>query len=77
MHVEPGDITAILERAARDEETHHRWAWDALGRLGTGRDTVPGRMVASFAFFHGSNADIIEAAGKLSLNLLARSVRGG
>jgi rubrerythrin len=73
----PGNITAILERAARDEETHHRWAWDALGRLGTGRDTIPGRMVASFAFFHGSNADIIEAAGKLSLNLLARSVRGG
>jgi hypothetical protein len=72
----PSDVARILERAARDEETHHRWAWDALERLGTGRDSVPGRMVASFAFFHGSNADIIEAAGRLWLNLLARSVRG-
>jgi hypothetical protein len=72
----PGDIAGILKRAARDEETHHRWAWDALERLGTGRYSVPGRMAASFAFFHGSNADIIEAAGKLWLNLLARSVRG-
>jgi hypothetical protein len=71
----PGHIAAILERAARDEETHHRWAWDALERLGTGRHSVPGRMVASFAFFHGSNADIIEAAGKLWLTLLARSMR--
>jgi Domain of unknown function (DUF2383) len=72
----PRDIAGILERAARDEETHHRWAWDALERLGTGRDSIPGRMVASFAFVHGSNADIIEAAGKLWLNLLARSLRG-
>ncbi len=71
----PGEIAGILERAARDEETHHRWAWDALERLGMGRGSVPGRMVASFAFVHGSNADIIEAAGKLWLTLLARSVR--
>jgi hypothetical protein len=71
----PSDVARILERAARDEETHHRWAWDALERLGTGRDSIPGRMVASFAFIHGSNADIIEAAGKLWLTLLARSMR--
>jgi demethoxyubiquinone hydroxylase (CLK1/Coq7/Cat5 family) len=71
----PGDIAGILKRAARDEETHHRWAWDALERLGTGRHSVPGRMVASFAFVHGSNADIIEAAGKLWLTILSRSVR--
>jgi hypothetical protein len=73
----PADVSRMLERAARDEETHHRWAWEALERLGTGRHSVPGRITASFAFFHGSNADIIEAAGKLWLNLLARSVRGG
>jgi hypothetical protein len=72
----PADVAGVVERAARDEETHHRWAWDALERLGMGRGSVPGRMIASFAFIHGSNADIIEAAGKLWLNLLARSVRG-
>jgi len=73
----PADIANLLTRAARDEETHLRWAWDALERLGSGRDSVPGRMISSFAFIHGSNADIIEAGGKLWLNLLARSVRGG
>jgi len=71
----PPDVADVLARAARDEETHHRWAWDALERLGAGRHSIPGKLVASFAFFHGSNADIIEAAGKLWLNLLARSVR--
>jgi Domain of unknown function (DUF2383) len=71
----PREIAGIIERAARDEETHLRWAWDALERLGTGRHSVPGRMVASFAFVHGSNADIIEAAGKLWLTILARSIR--
>ena len=73
----PADVAAVLERAARDEETHHRWAWDALERLGAGRDSVAGRMVSGFAFVHGANADIIEAAGKLWLDLLARSVRSG
>jgi hypothetical protein len=73
----PADVAAVLERAARDEATHHRWAWDALERLGAGRDSVAGRMVSGFAFVHGANADIIEAAGKLWLDLLARSVRGG
>jgi hypothetical protein len=72
----PADVAAVLHRAARDEETHHRWAWDALERLGAGRDSVAGRMVSGFAFVHGSNADILEAAGKLWLDLLARSVRG-
>ena len=37
----PGDVARILERAARDEETHHRWAWDALERLGAGRTACP------------------------------------
>jgi rubrerythrin len=73
----PSDVAALLEAAARDEETHYRWAWDALERLGAGRGSLPGMMAGGFAFIHGANADIIEAAGKLWLNLLARSVRGG
>ena len=32
----PADVTALLERAARDEETHLRWAWELAGTAGSG-----------------------------------------
>jgi hypothetical protein len=73
----PPDVADLLNRAASDEENHHRWAWNTLERMGAGRDSLPGLVTSGFAFIHGANADIIEAGGKLWLNLLARSVRGG
>jgi rubrerythrin len=73
----PSDVADMLKGAANDEENHHRWAWNTLERMGAGRDSLPGIMTGGFAFIHGANADIIEAAGMLWLNLLARSVRGG
>lgn len=72
----PADVEAMLKRAARDEETHFEWAWDALDRLGVGRGTFPGIAAETFGFFHGANADLIEAAGKLGLDVLARTLRG-
>jgi rubrerythrin len=73
----PSDVADLLNSAASDEENHHRWAWNTLERMGAGRDSLPGMVTGGFAFIHGANADIIEAAAKLWLNLLARSVRGG
>ena len=73
----PSDVADLLNSAASDEENHHRWAWNTLERMGAGHDSLPGMVTGGFAFIHGANADIIEAAGKLWLNLLARSMRGG
>jgi rubrerythrin len=71
----PPDVASLLQRHARDEARHFAWACGALQELGCGTDTPVGRMVQAFARFHGTTADVVEAAGHAALEAMARVSR--
>ncbi len=73
----PPDVAAMLARAAVDEARHYDWATDRLEELGVGPRTLPGFLNGSFARFHGTLADVIEAGGRLGLEALTRAGRSG
>ena len=66
-------LAAILTRHAGDEARHYAWAFDALGRLGCGPETILGQATQAFARLHGCTADTLEAVGRLSIELAMRS----
>ena len=69
------EVTALLRRYAEDEARHYDWACSALDRLGCGSDTAVGRATNAFARFHGSTADAIEGAGRMTIEATLRSLR--
>lgn len=71
----PPGVASLLQRHAQDEARHFAWACGALQELGCGADTPVGRMVQVFARFHGTAADLLEAAGRAALETVARASR--
>lgn len=63
----PQPLAALLERHAVDEARHYEWACEALEAVGCGQDTPVGQATRAFAWVHGTNADIMEAIGRMSL----------
>ncbi|MBP2316428.1 DUF2383 domain-containing protein [Azospirillum soli] len=69
------EVAALLRRHADDEARHYAWALDALEAMGCGTGTPVGRMTKAFARFHGSTADAVEAAGRVALETVVRTLR--
>lgn len=71
------EVADFLSRAAADEARHYAWVCDALEQAGLGPGTLVGATNSAFARFHGMLADGIEGAGRLAMELMARTLRPG
>ena len=71
----PADIAAVLERNATDEARHYAWACATLDELNCGSGTFVGSATDLFARIHGTNADVVEAAGRAALEATVRLTR--
>lgn len=67
-------LAALLDRHARDEARHYDWALDALQALGCGPETAVGQAAQAFARLHGTTADALEAFGRMSVEVAARTL---
>ncbi|HYH22469.1 MAG TPA: ferritin-like domain-containing protein [Azospirillum sp.] len=71
----PPDVAEVLRRNAGDEARHYAWACRTLEELGCGSGSLVGATTDVFARVHGTNADVIEAAGRSVLEVTTRLVR--
>jgi rubrerythrin len=71
----PEDVALVLQRAARDEETHYAWALEALEDLGVSQSSTVGRMEAAMEIPHARMADMVEGAGKGVMKVAERARR--
>lgn len=71
----PAEVAEVLRRNAADEARHYAWACRTLDELGCGSRSFVGAATDVFARVHGTNADVIEAAGRGVLEATARLVR--
>lgn len=71
----PAELAVLLQRHAADEARHYAWACGALEGMGCGADTAAGMAVRSFARFHGTAADAIEAFNRSALEATVRALR--
>ncbi len=70
----PPELAVLLRRHAADEARHYAWACEALEGLGCGSDTPIGRATQTFARFHGTTADTIEALGRTMMETTVRAL---
>lgn len=63
----PAGIREVVQRAAKDEEKHYRWAAETLEQLGAGDETVVGRVEQVLERLHGGAALGMEALERMSL----------
>ena len=70
----PPELAVLLRRHAADEARHYAWACEALEGLGCGSDTPVGRATQTFARFHGTTADAIEALGRTMMETTVRAL---
>ncbi|HEY0833936.1 MAG TPA: ferritin-like domain-containing protein [Azospirillum sp.] len=71
----PPEVADVLRRNAGDEARHYAWACHTLDALGCGSGSLVGAATDVFARVHGTNADVIEAAGRGVLEATTRLVR--
>ena len=71
----PAEVTALLERNATDEARHYAWACATLDALRCGSGSLVGAATDVFARIHGTNADVVEAAGRAALEATVRLTR--
>lgn len=69
------DIAALLDRNAADEARHYAWASRTLDEMGCGPNSLVGAATDIFARIHGTNADVIEAAGRTLMESATRFMR--
>ncbi|AWK86730.1 ferritin-like domain-containing protein [Azospirillum thermophilum] len=68
-------VAELLSRHAADESRHYAWVCGALEEMRTGTDTLTGAAFDLFARIHGTNADLVEAAGRAALEATVRMTR--
>ena len=69
------EVADLLRRHAGDEARHYDWASDTLDSLGLGNRSLVGVATSVFARIHGTNADVVEAAGRAALEATVRMSR--
>ncbi|HYH38820.1 MAG TPA: ferritin-like domain-containing protein [Azospirillum sp.] len=71
----PPEVAALLRRNAADEAKHYAWVCGALDELRCGSGSLIGAATDVFARIHGTNADVVEAAGRAALEASVRLTR--
>jgi rubrerythrin len=70
------EVSAIIRRAADDEQRHYSWALERLEDMGAGVNSTLGRAENAFEVGHARMADAVEHAEKRAMEAGERAKRG-